>query len=75
MKPPTHITYDYQYAHINDEINLHMEYAEDMSHISSDMRHIKYAKKTLPSKLRSWDLIMNEEKAEKFRNVSCWECC
>ena len=75
VKPPTHITYDYQYAHINDEINLHMEYAEDMSHISSDMRHIKYAKKTLPSKLRSWDLIMNEEKAEKFRNVSCWECC
>ena len=39
-----------------------MEYADDMSHISSEMRNIKYAKKTLPSKLSSWDVIMNEEK-------------
>ena len=26
------------------------------------MRNIEYAKKTLPSKLSSWDLIMNEKK-------------
>ena len=51
---------------INDEINLNMEYADDMSHISSDMRNIEYAEKTLPSKLSSWDLIMNEEKTEEF---------
>ena len=37
-----------------------------MSHISSDMRNIEYAKKTLPSKLSSWDLIMNDEKPEEF---------
>ena len=43
-----------------------MEYANDMSHISSDMRNIEYAKKTLPSKLSSWDLIMNDEKPEEF---------
>ena len=43
-----------------------MEYADDMSHISSDMRNIEYAKKMLPSKLISWDLIMNEEKTEEF---------
>ena len=66
MKPPAHITNDHQYAYINDEINLNMEYADDMSHISSDMRNIEYAKKTLPSKLSSWDLIMNEEKTEEF---------
>ena len=39
----------------------------------------------LPSKLSSWDLIMNEEKTEEFTikrkgvenggNVSCWERC
>ena len=66
MKPPAHITNDHQYAYINDEINLNMKYADDMSHISSDMRNIKYAKKRLPSKLSLWDLIMNEEKPEEF---------
>ena len=65
-KPPAHITNDDQYAYINDDINLNMEYANDISHISSDMRNIEYAKKTLPSKLSSWDLIMNEEKPEEF---------
>ena len=66
VKPPAHVTNDHQYAYTNDEINLNTEYAGDMSHISSDMRNIKYAKKTLTSKLSSWDLIMNEEKTEEF---------
>ena len=66
VKPPAHITNDNQYAYINDEINLNMEYADDMSHILSDMRNIEYAEKTLPSKLSSWDLIMSEEKTEEF---------
>ena len=61
-----------------------MEYADDMSHISSEMRNIKCAKKTLPSKLSSRDVIMNEEKTEfpikrngeeTWKNVSCWERC
>ena len=43
-----------------------MEYADDMSQISADMSNIEYAKKTLPSKLSLWDLIMNEEKTEEF---------
>ena len=79
VKPPVHITNDHQYAYINDEINLNMEYADDMSHISSDMRNIEYAKKMLPSKLISWDLIMNEEKTEEFtikRNgEETWKKC
>ena len=79
VKPPAHIINDHQYAYINDEINLNMEYADDMSHISSDMRNIEYAKKTLPSKLSSWDLIMNEEKTEEFtikRNgEETWKKC
>ena len=79
MKPPAHITNDHQYAHINDEINLNMKYADDMSHISSDMRNIEYAKKRLPSKLSLWDLIMNEEKPEEFtikRNgEETWKKC
>ena len=66
MKPPAHINNDHQYANINDEISLNMEYADDMSDISSDMRNIEYAKKTLPSKLSSWNLIMNEGKTEEF---------
>ena len=66
VKPLAHITNDHQYAYIDDDINLNMEYADDMSHISSDMRNIEYAKKMLPSKLISWDLIMNEEKTEEF---------
>ena len=56
-----------------------MEYADNMSHITSDMRIIEYAKKTLPSKLSSWDLIMNEKKAEEFiikRNgEETWKKC
>ena len=79
VKPPAHITIDHQYAYINDKINLKMEYADDMSHISSDMRNIKYAKKTLLSKLSSWDLIMNEEKTEEFtikkRGEETWKKC
>ena len=53
MKPPAHITNDHRYAYINDEINLNMECANNMSHISSDIRNIEYAKKTQPSKLSS----------------------
>ena len=62
-----------------------MEYADDMSHILSDMRNIEYAKETLPSKLKSWDFIMNDEQQKNSllretekkhgRNVSCWERC
>ena len=56
-----------------------MEYADDMSHISSDMRNIEYAKKTLPSKLSSWDLIMNKEKTEEFtikkNREETWKKC
>ena len=66
QQPAAHITNDHQYAYINDEINLNMEYADDMSHISPDMKNIEYTKKTLQSKLSSWDLIMNEEKTEEF---------
>ena len=47
VKPLAYITNDHQYAYINDEINLNMECADDMSHISSDMRNIEYAKKML----------------------------
>ena len=79
VKSLARITNDHQYAYINDEINLNMEYADDMSHISSDMRNIEYAKKTLPSKLSSWDLIMNKEKTEEFtikRNgEETWKKC
>ena len=66
MKPPAHITNDHQYAYINDKINLNTKYADDMSHILTDMKNIEYAKKMLPSRLSSWDLIMNEEKTEEF---------
>ena len=53
VKPPAYITNDHQYVYINDEINLNMEYPDNMSHILSDMRNIKYARKALPSKLSS----------------------
>ena len=79
VKPPAHITNDHQYAYVSDEINLNMEYADDMSHILSDMRSIEYSKKALPSRLSSWDLIMNEEKTEEFaikRNgEETWKKC
>ena len=66
MKPPAHLSNDHQYAYINGEINLNMEYADDVSHILSDMRNIEYVKETLSSKLSSRDLIMNEENTEEF---------
>ena len=79
VKPLAHITNDHQYAYIDDDINLNMEYADDMSHISSDMRNIEYAKKTPSSKLSLWDLIMNEEKTKEFtikRNgEETWKKC
>ena len=56
-----------------------MEYADDTSHILSDMRNIEYAKKTLLSKLILWDLIMNEEKTEGFsiktNKKETWKKC
>ena len=78
VKPLAHITHDHQYVYINDEINLNMENADNMSHVLSDIWNIEYAKKTLPSKLSSWDLIMNEEKTEEFtikRNREEWKTC
>ena len=60
IKPPAHITNNHQYAYINDKINLKI--ADNMGHVLPDMRNIEYAKKTLPLKLSSCDLIMNEEK-------------
>ena len=51
VKLPAHITNDHQYAYINDEINLNMEYADDMNHISSDMRNIKYAEENATIKI------------------------
>ena len=60
IKPPAHITNNHQYAYINDKINLKI--ADNMGHVLSDVRNIEYAKKTLPLKLSSCDLIMNEEK-------------
>ena len=60
IKPPAHITNNHQYAYINNKINLKI--ADNMGHVLSDMRNIEYAKKTLPLKLSSCDLIMNEEK-------------
>ena len=79
VKPLANITNDHQYAYIKEKINLNMEYADDMSHISSDMRNIEYAKKTPSSELSLWDLIMNEEKTKKFtikRNgEETWKKC
>ena len=60
IKPPAHITNNHQYAYINDKINLKI--ADNMGHVLPDMRNIEYPKKTLPLKLSSCDLIMNEEK-------------
>ena len=60
IKPPAHLTNNHQYAYINDKINLKI--ADNMGHVLPDMRNIEYAKKTLPLKLSSCDLIMNEEK-------------
>ena len=60
IKPPAHITNNHQYAYINDKINL--KTADNMGHVLPDMRNIEYAKKTLPLKLSSCDLIMNAEK-------------
>ena len=33
VKPPAYITNDHQYAYINDEINLNIEYADDESYL------------------------------------------
>ena len=57
VKPPADITNDHQYAYINGEINLNMKYVDNMNHISSHVRNIEFAKKTLPSKLSSWILL------------------
>ena len=51
LKSPAHITNDHQYAYINNEVNLNMEYTDDMSHISSDMKNIEYTKKNATIKI------------------------
>ena len=65
-KPPAHIEYDHAYAYKNEEININMEYADDMNQISTDLRNIEHAKKSLPTKLGQWDLVINEDKTEQY---------
>ena len=84
VKPRAHISNDHQYVYINDEISLKMEYAVDMSHTSSDMRNIEYAKKaTIKIEFMGshyeWGKNKNSplREMEKWRgrNVSSWERC
>ena len=85
VKPPAHITNDHQYAYINDEINLNMEYADNMSHISSDKRNINTQRKhyhqnwvhgiSLWIKKKQRNSPLREMEKKHGRNVSCWERC
>lgn len=61
-----HIQHDHGYAYHNEEVNINMEYADDMSQISTNQRNVEYVKMSLPTRLGQWDLVMNEEKTEEF---------
>ena len=78
-KPPTHIASDHAYAYHNEEADINMEYADDLSQLSTDPRSIEHTKNVLPTKLEKWNLTINEGKTEEYtirRNGDeAWKKC
>ena len=57
-----------------------MEYADDISEITSNREMILQQKQNLPIKLEKWDLTINDNKTENYeiRRVNCdntWKQC
>ena len=63
----------------SDECDIAMEYADDMTEITTDSELIEHIKKTLPDVLLGRGLLINEDKTEqyeiKYRGEETWKDC
>ena len=64
---PYHLS-DHNYAIITQirQIDIDMQYADDISKITSDYNSIQHFKKIVPEKLKTRDLKINQEKTEEY---------
>ena len=67
-KPQSHhISIEHNYhQQTNNHIDINLEYADDISKITSNKETLTRVKKDLPIKLAKRDLTINEKKAENY---------
>ena len=67
FKTPAHVLHDHFYCKpTNSEININMEYADDISFLTTDINTIEHTKLILPEKLLARNLHINETKTEQY---------
>ena len=59
------INHEHPYSIWNDELNIEMEYADDLNRISTNAESTQQIRNSLPPKLESWDLVINDSKTEQ----------
>ena len=73
------ITHDHCYSKKPIEFTIDMEYADDMTIISTNPNTIEYKRKHLPQLLKESDLTINAEKSEyyviKRKGDDQWKKC
>ena len=70
--------HNYSIVTRKEQINIDMEYADDIGKLSSDYNAIQKFKQEIPTHLKSRNLIINETKTEEFkinRQTSEWKKC
>ena len=55
-----------QSEHITPEINIDLEYVDDISRLTTDPKIIELNKKNLTSRLKFQDLTINETKTKQY---------
>ena len=73
-------TFDWVIKQDNNNVKIHPKFADDISFIRSDQSKINQIERLLPGMLKENNLILNEDKTEKFhvniRNTdSSWKRC
>jgi len=64
---PKHLV-DHTYAHPKDAyFEIEQQYADDISWVTNAEHKIEYVKKTVPKKLKEFNLNVNEKKTEEFK--------
>ena len=73
----THYRLEHNYNETkNKHLMISMEYADDITEITSNHAHVEEIKSNLPIKLKSRNLIVNTEKTEEYtvnRNSNDWK--
>ena len=83
-KSPAHLPFQITAEHsyhkpVNNEVDIDMEYADDLTAISTNKKNIDHKKQDVPRKLEKRNLKINNTKTEEYevtRNGDdCWKDC